>query len=236
MMEEKTPRRGYAETDERDFSLESLKALRKAQEEIRWLLDRGYPVKNAVTFVCNHYLLSARQRIALTRATAQAGLIEGRKAKEVSACRGEVVSIDGFNLIITLEVALSGSVLIKCMDGTIRDLAGLRGTYRLIDKTDAAIALIGDKLKSMGVAGAVFYLDAPVSNSGRLKVRILELLAGCGYDVCVELASNVDAILKAKSYVATSDGIILDECSSWTNLAATIISESVSGAKLVDLA
>ncbi|MCL1810067.1 MAG: DUF434 domain-containing protein [Clostridiales bacterium] len=235
-MEEKSPRRGYAETDERDFSLGSLNALRKAQEEIHWLLDRGYPIGNAATFVCNRYLFSARQRIALTRATAQTGLIEQRKAKEVSDCKGEVVSIDGLNLIITLEVALSGSVLIKCMDGTVRDLAGLRGTYRLIDKTDAAIALIGDKLKSMGVAGADFYLDAPVSNTGRLKVRMLELLAGYGYGVRVELVKNVDAVLKAKPCVATSDGGILDECTSWTNMASALISESVSCAKLVDLA
>ena len=29
------------------------------------------------------------------------------------------------------------------MDGTIRDLAALRSTYKLIDKTDTAIMLIG---------------------------------------------------------------------------------------------
>ncbi len=33
------------------------------------------------------------------------------------------------------------------MDGTIRDLAGLRGTYKLIDKTEIAIMMIGETLK-----------------------------------------------------------------------------------------
>lgn len=62
-----------------------------------------------------------------------------------------------------------------CMDGTYRDLAGLRGTYRLIDKTDAAIRLILSELQRLSVNRAVFWLDAPVSNSGRLKTRIAEI-------------------------------------------------------------
>ena len=152
-------RRGYVETDMQEFSDESLIIMKKAQEEIQWLIDRGYLIKNAVTFVGNHYMLSERQRLALIRATSGSASIMGRKIKEVSCCDNQVVSIDGFNLIITLEVALSGSTLIRCMDGTIRDLAGLRGTYRLIDKTDTAIWLIGERLKSMFAAGAVFYTD-----------------------------------------------------------------------------
>lgn len=44
------------------------------------------------------------------------------------------VYIDCFNTVISLEIAFSDSTLLLCMDGTIRDLAGLRGTYRLIDK------------------------------------------------------------------------------------------------------
>ena len=58
------------------------------------------------------------------------------------------------------------------MDGTIRDLAGLRGTYKLIDKTDRAINLIGEYLQKLKIKKVVFYLDSPVSNSGRLKIRI----------------------------------------------------------------
>ena len=77
-------RRRYANTDEREFSDKTLATLRKAQEEIRWLLDRGYPIKNAVTFIGNHYLLSNRQRLALTRATAPTDSIMARKTKEVS--------------------------------------------------------------------------------------------------------------------------------------------------------
>lgn len=52
------------------------------------------------------------------------------KEKECRAdeLQGRTVYIDGFNTIITLEIALCQSLLLQCMDGTIRDLAGLRGT------------------------------------------------------------------------------------------------------------
>ncbi len=64
-----------------------------------------------------------------------------------------------------MEVGLSNSLLLKSMNETI-DWAALRGTYRLIDKTDTAIMLIGKYLERNEVDKAVFYLDAPVSNSG----------------------------------------------------------------------
>lgn len=85
------------------------------------------------------------------------------------------LNIDGFNLIITLEVALSGSPILLGKDGVFRDLAGLRGTYRLIDKTDTALNLIGKILRELNVPWVRFYLDSPVSNSGRLKSKILGL-------------------------------------------------------------
>ncbi|WP_041219291.1 DUF5616 domain-containing protein [Desulfitobacterium dichloroeliminans] len=46
--------------------------------------------------------------------------------------------IDGFNLIIALEVTLSGSIIILGRDGVQRDLAGLRGSYKIIEQTDKA--------------------------------------------------------------------------------------------------
>ena len=119
-------------------------------------------MKMASTFVGNHYLLSERQRLALVRSISPKESVENRRSKEIKEdLEGCVVNIDGFNTIITLEIAFSDSLLLKCMDGTIRDLAGLRGTYRLIDKTERAIVEIGRLLECKKVKKAVFYLDAP---------------------------------------------------------------------------
>jgi hypothetical protein len=121
------------------------------------------------------------------------------------------------------------------MDGTIRDLAGLRGTYRLIDKTEEAILLIGDKLAAMKIKEAVFYLDSPVSNTGRLKTKILDMLSTYPYQVSVELVNNPDVILEKSELVITSDAIILNKCGSWINLVYKLLQENLPDIQYVDL-
>ena len=74
--------------------------------------------------------------------------------------------IDGFNTIITLEVALSGSLLLKCMDNTVRDPADLRGTYRLIDKTSQAILMIGRELEKGGIGNQIYTTPVVKSTNG----------------------------------------------------------------------
>lgn len=143
--------------------------------------------------------------------------------------------IDGFNLIISLEVALSGSPILLGKDGVLRDLAGLRGTYKLIDKTDIALNLIGKTLNELSVPIVKFYLDSPVSNSGRLKSKILECSETWGIPVEVELIPNVDVVLAGKERIVTGDSIILDECKSWFNLPRKIVEDNIKDAWVIDL-
>ncbi len=220
----KTVKRGYVPSDEKEFGEMELEKLHKAGEELYYLANRGYQMKSASTFVGNHYLLSERQRLALVRSISPKESIENRRSKEiVGSLEGATINIDGFNTIITLEIAFSDSLLLKCMDGTIRDLAGLRGTYRLIDKTELAIGEIGKLLEHKKVKKAVFYLDAPVSNSGRLKELICACLRDVSFEVQVEIIHNVDSTLENLENVVTGDAIILDKCKSWFNVVGEII-------------
>lgn len=130
----KVVRRGYEPKDAVEFGAGAAGTLNAAAIELCFLLNRGYDVKSASTFIGNHYLLSERQRLALARVVSTDNAIRGRLQKELGNPPEELV-LDGFNTIITLEVALSGSLLLAGMDGTIRDLAGLRGSYCLVDKT-----------------------------------------------------------------------------------------------------
>ncbi len=228
-------KRGFCPDDPKEFGAEAIEKLQKAGRDVQYLLNQGYPVKGATTFVGNHYLLSERQRLALARAVSADEALRLRRAKEVVEIpEGCTVHIDGFNTIITLEVALSESLLLKCMDGTVRDLAALRGTYRLIDKTDTAITMIGKMLSASKVGKAVFYLDAPVSNSGRLKQRICGLLEEFDLEVQVEVINNVDSVLEKLDNVITADAIILDKCISWINLNKRIMEEFMGAYPYVD--
>ena len=143
--------------------------------------------------------------------------------------------MDGFNTIITLEVALSSSLLLEGMDGTIRDLAGLRGSYRIVDKTVQAVELLLARLETLGVQRALFYLDQQVSNSGRLRALLLEQAENRAVEVQVELHPSVDGLLSRMERVVTADAIILDKCGSWYNLNRTLIESAVPKAWILRL-
>ncbi len=227
-------KRGFVATDIRDFSSKSIETLKLASSDVSAIIDRGYPIKSVSTFVGNHYQLSERQRIAIVRAVSPTVDVKTRLDKLKTHCEDETVYIDGLNVIITLETMLSETTLIKCMDNTLRDLCGLRGTYKLIDKTNTAIRLIGEELANLKVSKVMFYLDSPVSNTGRLSQRIYELLQGFPFEVEVELVPNADVILESKSNVITSDAIILNKCYSWINLVYSIVCKKYPNTPIVD--
>lgn len=220
----KTVARGYVPEDKKFFSPDSMVKLEKAAKDIKYLTDSGYNIKNASVFVGNHYELSERQRIALVRSISSDKQLSARDNSGIKKLEeNSILNIDGFNTIITLEVAFSGSPLFECMDGTIRDLAGLRGTYRIIDKTELALTALGEVLSRHKVKKAVFYLDAPVSNSGRLGQKIKEHLGAYPFETEIIVMNEVDYALKQLDHVVSSDAIILDNCKSWYNLVREIL-------------
>ena len=228
-------RRGYDSQDYKWFSNTEQIRLSKAKEEIEWLIDRDYPLLNVVKFVSDRYQFSNRQRDALKRCVCTTLQLINRKTRvlPLSQLIDQTILIDGFNLIITLEVALSGGTLIQGSDNIIRDLAGLRGTYKLIDKTNLALELIFKILNDYHAKQVIFYLDEPVSNSRNLKYKILDCSHHWPVDTQVELAQNADLSLQNKSNIISSDAIILDSCISYFNLSKEIIESFINDAPIL---
>ena len=211
-------KRGYVPEDERYFSAAAIEKMKTASRHICYLLNERYELKPASTFVGNHFVLSDRQRLAIARSVAPDEQLTTRKAKQKAALYGSEVWIDGFNTVITLEVMFSGSILFDCMDGTIRDLAALRGTYRIIPETEKAVRMLFDVLKEQGINSAHILLDEPVSNSGRLKTLLAEIGEEYPFGLDIEVLKAVDSALWDKDNVITTDSIILDHCNGWFNL------------------
>lgn len=220
-------KRGFAPEDEKNFSTKTLQLMRTAARHVCYLINEGYDLKSASTFVGNHYLLSERQRLAIMRSVATDEQAAARKNKQlrIEDLAGQEVWIDGFNTIITLEVILSDSIFFSCMDGTLRDLAALRGTYRLIPETDRAVKLMLDALEKAKVRTVKILLDEPVSNSGRLKARIADIAEGYPFELDIRIQKDVDRELYNRKMVVTSDSIILDHCASWVNLTAQCLTK-----------
>lgn len=229
-------RRGFRESDTRDFSSENLARLTKAAEEMSYLLDHAYPRDSALHFVGNRYQFTQRQRLLLARWVSGRKKAQTRRAKQLvsSDLRGADVLIDGFNLIITLEVTLCGSLSLHAQDDAIRDLAGLAGTYRIIDRTPEAISLALDHLGTQDLHSTTFFLDTPVSNSGNLAALIERLGKGLPFPVEARTVTQVDKQLFGRECVVSSDSLVLDKCISWYNLASSLV-ERMPDAWVVDL-
>ena len=211
-------KRGYVPEDDRNFSQAAIDKMRIASKHVIYLINEGYDVKQATTFVGNHFILSERQRLAIARNVSTKEQLKNRKNKEKESIENCEVWIDGFNTIITMEVMLSDSILFSCMDGTIRDLAALRGTYKIIPETREAVRMLLDILSEMRVSMVHILLDEPVSNSGRLKALIADIGESYNINLDIQIIKDVDRTLYEKENVITADAIILDNCISWFNL------------------
>jgi hypothetical protein len=220
------------------FTEATRQTLRLALEETAFLLDRGYATDSVLDVVSRRHELRVRQRTALQRSMCSNVQRQARMARraDAGALEGQSVEIDGFNQIITLEVALSRGLLLHGSDGAYRDLAGLRGSYHPVDETEEALPLFSTAMTELGVKCARFYLDQPVSNSGRLKQRILEHAAYWDFEVVVEVVHNPDRELYGKSLVVTSDAAVLDRVASWFNLTEYLLNQHMKEAWVIELA
>lgn len=219
--------RGRHPADEELFGAEAAPALRVAVAELSWLMSRGYARNSAVKLVGDRHELRERQRLAAGRAACADAARERRAQRRLLAegLRGRAVMVDGFNLLVSLEAALSGGVLLHCRDGCLRDMSSVHGSYHAVAETDAAVVLAGSRLAELGAVAVHWLLDKPVSNSGRLAARLRELAEQHGWPWTVEAVFNPDADLIAARdvVVVSSDAMVIDGTDCWYNLAADLI-------------
>ncbi len=237
-MPDRRRHRGAHPRDRECFSPEALATLRQATGDLCWLRSRGYPDKAALKLVGDRYALRLRQRSALQRCAVAGEVSARRRAGEVApeAVRGETLMLDGYNVLLTVESALGGGVVLKARDGAFRDIAAMRSHFRKVLQTRPALELIGGHLEALGCSAALWYFDRPISNSGRLKALMLEVAEQQGWPWEVELVPNPDKVLAvADEIVATADGGILDQGPRWFNLARRVVEDSVPSAWVVDL-
>jgi hypothetical protein len=202
------------------------------------LLSRGYAAPSSLKLVGDHFELNQRQRLALMRCACSDQQLANRRGRGVfmRECIGKSVAIDGYNILITLEAALGGAPIFIGRDGAFRDLSGIHGTYRKVQETIPAAELAGHFLSEWKVTCANWWLDSPVSNSGRLKVLLAEIAQKNGWDWNIQLSTNPDKELSISQVpVASSDSIVIDACKLWLNISGEIISSRIPHAWLIDL-
>jgi hypothetical protein len=230
--------RGAHPEDARLFGETWLAALRVATGELSWLLSRGYQPTSALKLVGDRHSLRERQRLAVARAACsdESRARRGQSCVADEAVRGASLVVDGFNLVITLEAALSGGVLVRGRDGCVRDLSSVHGSYRAVEETERAVLLAGEVLAELEPASALWLFDSPVSNSGRLAARVRDIAAARGWAWDVEVDFNPDRrIVNSDRVAVTSDSNVLDGVTRWLNLARLVVERHVREPWLIDL-
>ncbi|CAD0004262.1 DUF434 domain-containing protein [Flavobacterium salmonis] len=219
--------RGKEASDDTLFgTLKMQQKLKEAVTDMHYFLSRDYGEKATLVLVGNRYRLNSRQQQAVRGISASQNQIEDRKSKEIQSqdLEGKEIVIDGFNVLILLESILSKAYVFRGLDGYIRDLSSVYGTYRKVNQTSQAIDIIIDFFRNEKVKTAHWLFDKPVSNSGKLKQIIEEVALQNGLDWKVELVNNPDKVMAESNQIAvTSDAWILDHAVANFNLMKHVL-------------
>lgn len=214
---------------------EAQEKLQHALEDLYYLLGRNYPLKASLALAGNRYQLVKRQLQALQGMACSANELSLRKNKEVppSALKDETILLDGFNILIILETALSGGFVFEGLDGCYRDISSVHGSYRTVQTTEEALITIGKTLQQLQLKKVIWVFDAPVSNSGKLKGTCYEIAGEHDFPWEIRLENAPDKYLIENSgLICSSDAWVLDECKSWFNLGAHIIN-NLTGVQII---
>ncbi|MFW6043517.1 MAG: DUF434 domain-containing protein [Marinilabiliaceae bacterium] len=231
--------RGPGPRDHLYFASDQIPVLSAAAKDYCWLLDRDYTAKSALKLVGDHFKLHERQRKALDRCCQPESLvreIHARTITDPNELAQLPVVIDGFNLLIILEAALSRAPLFKGRDGLIRDISGLHGSYRKIHETPYAITLAARFFKTFHTGPVLWIFDKPVSNSGRLAKLVEDMGKEENTNWKTKLADQTDnTVAEADQIVISSDSQILARSKRWFNLIDHIIKHHITEKWLIDI-
>lgn len=194
--------------------------------DIRYLLDRGYPLKGVIGFVCNHYGFDEESRRLLQRIILPREVSENRRAKFLpcDSIEGSTILIDGYNIIIGMESILDKKAFV-CDDGVIRDIKGAFRNYKTSKSTETVIELILQFLKENNPDYVCFLLDSQISKSGLLARTLRLKISDFGLKGEAITSKHVDHDLKNSIHiVASSDGAIIDAAGKAVNFLYCMIS------------
>ena len=180
--------------------------------EYLWLLSKGYPQKSSLKMVGDKFMLSREMRQVLYRGISSGESAAARKNKIGKVQKGELVRVDTYNVLFTVNNYLLGKHVFISNDGLLRDAGEMRG--RIINKPvfTRSVGLLLEVLKEWSGATFMLYLDEPVSHSGRLSIELSKDMVQMEIDGEALTVKSPDHILKHErsDAICTSDTAIID--------------------------
>ncbi len=204
----------------------------EAYVDYHYLREHGFAERASLKLVGDRYRLSAVGRNCLFRGAIPGAVAEARKAKimPVERARGARLAVDWYNVLITVESYLKGTLVFLADDGVVRDAAASHGSWRRGPTTPAAIEGLVSALVSLRPARLELFLDSPIAHSGELAAEMRGRLRKAGLDgFDVSLAPSADWALKRhEGVVASSDSVVLDQATAALDLPRAVLEERFS--------
>ena len=184
-----------------------------AAEEYLWIISREYPQRAALKLVGDKFMLSREMRQVLYRGVVPVRTAEARRKKIGNVRKGDLVLIDTYNVLFTVNNYLLGRPLFISNDGMLRDAGEMHG--RIINKPQfsRSVSLMLEVLQMWSGATYIHYLDEPVSYSGRLSIELSKDMVQMEIEGDAHTVQSPDQMLKAEKSdaICTSDGGIIDQ-------------------------
>jgi hypothetical protein len=204
-------------------------SLMEAIEDLRYLLSRGYNRESAVRFVGDKHRVTLGERYVLMRGIFDKAEAESRREKLVKMrdIKGQTVSIDGYNLLITVESMFANKPLIQCDDFVTRDISAVFGKHKITARTMRALRLILKNLKEHSPKEVHFSYDKQVSRSGLLASTTRRMIAEFELKGTAATAQEADvATLKAGGVTVSGDSVVIQKAKKVLDLAGELARQS----------
>lgn len=185
-----------------------------AARDYLYLIDSNYPRSTLIKLIGDHYQLSGIERSMLYRGICSTIETCKRKAKLIRDMKTDyhIISIDACNVLITLGSYLNGNTVFISSDHFLRDASEIHGKVFRTSLIERSLNLVIDFLHLFGPIETRFYLDSPISFSGKLCNKINLMLAAHHMHGNAETHPSPDHLLKniQEGILATSDSAIID--------------------------
>jgi hypothetical protein len=197
----------------------------EAAEDLRYLLGRGYGRISSVKFVGDKYLFDKPQRLLLYRGVYPPAAATAHSKKLVAA--GDLhrmrLSVDGYNVLLTINSALKGVPVFLCDDGFVRDVSEIHSSASKEDLTKPLAQTVA-ALRDLETSGAHFVFDRLISKSGEFSKQVAQELRSNSVAGGASTATSADfEVLKRGEIVSSSDSIIIEKAERVFDLAAYVI-------------
>ncbi|MGC9020669.1 MAG: DUF5616 domain-containing protein [Candidatus Methanodesulfokora sp.] len=187
--------------------------LREASRYLLMLASMGFSQQQSLRLVAEKFSLRKEEILLLKRVIRwpDESLRNALKKIPPFLAGGRSISVDGFNVLITVEEILLGNPVYLSTDGFIRDARAAYSSYRPGAMTEEAIREIIRELIGIGAGYVEIIFDSPHPGSGMLSSTVRDIMAEMGVEWSCRAEKDADSVVARGEISASSDISVIEK-------------------------